>query len=72
MVCSYCGASKLRLSKFRKEDLSKLIFLKRAVRCRLCGKRAYGDLFTTWKIGRNDKARHRNQRRPKTQEVKQG
>ena len=62
LVCSYCGASKLRLSRFRSKDLFKLILLKRPVRCRLCDKRAYTTLLTAWKIGRDDEARHRDQR----------
>jgi hypothetical protein len=69
MACLYCGASKLRLSRFRREDLFRLLLLELPVRCRLCGKRAYANLLTAWKIGRDDKARHRAQRQRKTQEA---
>jgi hypothetical protein len=72
MLCSYCGSTELRLSRFRRGDLVKLVFLKRPVRCRLCSKRTYANLLAGWRIGQDDKARHQTQSQRKSQEAKLG
>lgn len=57
MECRLCGSTRFRLSRLRFPDLSELIFLRYPVRCRVCYKREFVNLFTALKIQRAHKLR---------------
>jgi hypothetical protein len=44
--CPHCGSGQLRFSHFRFRDLSKLLFLQKAIRCRECQERFYLSIFS--------------------------
>lgn len=41
LTCRNCGSSEFRASRFRSEDLGKLLFLRYPVRCRVCRERHF-------------------------------
>jgi hypothetical protein len=63
MECKLCGSSKIRGSRLRLPDLSHLIFLQYPVRCRVCYKREFVNIFKAFKVRRDYKARQKEERR---------
>lgn len=65
MECKLCGSTKFRLSRLRVPDLSELIFLHYPVRCRVCYKREFVNIFTAYGIRRANRQRREEERRRK-------
>jgi hypothetical protein len=67
MECKLCGSTKFRLSRLRVPDLSELIFLHYPVRCRICYKREFVNIFTALAIRRVNRQRREEERRRKVE-----
>jgi hypothetical protein len=67
MECKLCGSTKFRLSRLRVPDLSELIFLHYPVRCRVCYKREFVNIFTALGIRRVNRQRREEERRRKVE-----
>jgi hypothetical protein len=65
MECKLCGSTKFRVSRIRVPDLSELVFLQYPVRCRICYKREFVNLFTAFRIRRASRKRREQERRRK-------
>jgi hypothetical protein len=65
MECKLCGSTKFRVSRLRVPDLSELVFFQYPVRCRVCYKREFVNLFTAFRIRRAHRRRHEEERRRK-------
>ena len=62
MKCAQCGSSQFRTSRFRREDLFRLLWLRYPIRCRSCQQRDYAGVFTAMKIHGAEKIRRRERR----------
>jgi hypothetical protein len=69
MECKLCGSTKFRVSRLRVPDLSQLIFLRYPIRCRTCYKRKFINFFAALRVRRENKLRHREERRRRVQEA---
>jgi hypothetical protein len=69
MECKLCGSTKFRVSRLRVPDLSQLIFLRYPIRCRTCYKREFINFFAALRVRRENKLRHREERRRRVQEA---
>jgi hypothetical protein len=58
MTCVECYSSSFRLSRFRMEDVERLLLLQYPVRCRRCHGRAYAELPLTLVLLHADRVRH--------------
>jgi hypothetical protein len=58
MTCAECSSSSFRLSRFRIEDVERLLLLQYPVRCRRCHRRAYAELPLALVLLHTDRARH--------------
>jgi hypothetical protein len=72
MECKLCGSTKFRVSRLRLPDLSQLIFFQYPLRCRTCYKREFVNFFAALKIRRENKLRHREERRRRVEETSAG
>lgn len=68
MECKLCGSTKMRGSRLHLPDLSHLIFFHYPVRCRVCYKREFVNIFIAFKVRRAHKARHKEERRRKARQ----
>lgn len=50
MNCPRCGSTSMRVSRMRVSDLTRLLFLQRAVRCHICLHRRFVNLFAAMTI----------------------
>jgi len=58
MTCAECSSSSFRLSRFRMEDVERLLLLQYPVRCRKCHRRAYAELPLAVALLQADRVRH--------------
>jgi hypothetical protein len=58
MTCAECFSSSFRLSRFRMEDVERLLLLQYPVRCRRCHGRAYAELPLALVLLHADRVRH--------------
>jgi hypothetical protein len=58
MTCDECSFSSFRLSRFRMEDVERLLLLQYPVRCRHCQRRAYAELPLALVLLHADRVRH--------------
>jgi hypothetical protein len=58
MTCAECSSSSFRLSRFRMEDVERLLLLQYPVRCRKCLCRAYAELPLAVVLLQADRVRH--------------
>jgi hypothetical protein len=68
MCCSLCHSQKLRISKIRIADLSRLLLLRFPVRCSVCEARENVGIFKAIKIYKAASVR-RNARKRRRKEV---
>jgi hypothetical protein len=59
VICRRCGSTDFRTSRFRLQDLRRLLFLQLPVRCRSCQLRTFTFLPNLFKIRRDAKLRRR-------------
>jgi len=59
MKCSLCGSERLRPSRLRRIDVSRLFLFQYPVRCSACYERRYVNMVSAVLIGREAKARKR-------------
>jgi len=69
MECKLCGSTKFRVSRLRVPDLSQVIFFRYPLRCRTCYKRVFVSFFAALKIRREDRLRHRQERKRRVEEA---
>jgi hypothetical protein len=69
MECKLCGSTKFRISRLHVPDLSQLIFFRYPIRCRTCYKREFINFFSALRVRRENKLRHREERRRRVQEA---
>ena len=62
MKCFHCSSNKIRLSRIRTSDISKILKWQVPVRCRSCRERFFVTPSIAWRIGRADKAFRRQRR----------
>jgi hypothetical protein len=57
LVCRHCRVQNLRISRFRKTDLVRMLLLRYPVRCRECLERDYAFILDVFKLksGKNDR-----------------
>jgi hypothetical protein len=62
MRCMICGSTKIRISRLRSSDLSRLLILQYPVRCRACYERFYVGIPLALNLRWNGKILHREER----------